>query len=178
MTSEYNLDSIFGDMASATEMTSELTFIKKGDTLILAMCPPLEYKGKPVLTVAVESEYQGKKGKQFIVRFIKLVKNGKEIDWENSTVTGIPLPSTIVSALAKLYETEYPLAVQECSLLMVTKNPKTEMVPSPKTVKIPDAIWESTKTLSWEKLVEAYDTVQGKKDETNTAEEKDDSTPW
>lgn len=169
-----NLDQIFSEMENAVELSSDLVFLKKGDEHILAMCPPLEHNGKETLVVPVDSEYQGQKGKQYIVRFIDIKRNEKEIDWENSKVIGIPLPRTVVGKIVKFYNSEYSLAVQNQSLLMLTKNPKTDVNPSPKTVEIPTEIWESTSEMTWEILLEAYDQSQNKSEE----KEEKDSVPW
>lgn len=179
--SEFNLDSLFADLEQETKLTSILLFPKKGDDLVLAMLPPLEFEGKPKLSIAIEAEFNGKISQQHIMRFALLHKNGKTIDWEKTQFVGIPLAPTYVAQIVKAYKSEFQLAQQEQSLILLTKTDKTNLVFTPKAVKIPDDVWNAENQPTWEELLKAHQdmkaNIAAKKDGGKTADKKDE-VPW
>ena len=182
-TMQFDLDSLFNDLENETKLQSVLVFPKKGDELVLAMLPPLEYEGKPKLSVAIEAEFNGKISQQHIIRFAMLNKNGKTIDWDKTQFVGIPLAPTYVAQIVKAYKSEFQLAQQEQSLIILTKADKTNLVFTPKTVKIPDEVWNADNQPTWEQLLKAHEdmktNIAAKKDGKGKKEEsKDESTPW
>lgn len=156
--SDYNLDDLFGEMKEETAFTSELYIPKAGADDTLVMLPPMEYEGKPKLAVMVKGNYQGQETKQYIVRFIKMVK-GK--GWEGAVHVGIPLPATVVSKLAQSREDGYPLGEQITNGLKLLKPKKVEISVLPKQVTVPDDLWNGGSELTWEILVESYNQMQG-----------------
>jgi hypothetical protein len=181
MSEQFNLDDLFGQMEQETKLTSVLMFPKKGDELLLAMLPPTEFEGKPKLSVAIEADFNGKVSQQHIVRFILIPKEGKVFGWDKVQFVGIPLAPTYVAQLIKLYKTDYQLAQQECNLLVLNKGEKTVITPTPKTIKIPDEVWNHDNQPTWEDLVKAHQDMKtnmaakknGKADEKGT-----EKNPW
>lgn len=175
----FNLDDVFGTMEEETKLNSILLYTKKGDDLVLAMLPPMLYEGKPKLSVAVDGEYNGKPFKQHIVRFMLLHKDGKTVDWTKTKYVGIPLAPSYISQLTTAYKTEYAIAVQNCSLILLNKAEKTTLTFTPKTIQIPDEIWQGGESLTWEALVQAHSDMQTAVANKNGKKtEEKDSTPW
>ena len=155
--SDYNLNDLFSEIETATAFTSELYMPKKGADEVLVMLPPLEYKGKPCLFVEVKGDYQGTENRQFMVRFIKMVK-GK--GWEGAAYVGIPLPSGQATKLAVSRKDGYPLGEQETQGIKLMKPVKLELSILPKKVTVPDELWTNSSELTWEILLEQYNQMQ------------------
>ena len=183
MSENFNLDSLFDVMENETKLTSVLYYPKKGDQVILAMLPPLQHQGEFKLAVPIETEYQGKVGKQFIVRFIMFnLVNGKP-DTQNPKYVGIPLAPTLVQTLVKAYKGEYRLAVQECHFIELSKADKTVLTFRPTQKRIPDEIWNVGLTSpTWEELIEANlsmkQNVAAKANGGKKTEDTKEDTPW
>lgn len=180
MNTTFNLDDIFGQMENETKLTSTLYYPKKGEQLILAMLPPLKYNGEFKLSLPIETEYNGKKGQQFIVRFLMFNLVGGKPDTSNPKYVGIPLAPTLVAQLVKYYKGEYQLAQQTCHFLELTKVDKTVITPRPSVKTIPDEIWNPGLTQpTWEELLQAnidMKTAQATKQGGNKEVKED--TPW
>lgn len=174
----FNLDDVFGTMEEETKLNSILMYPKKGDDLLLAMLPPMEFEGKAKLSVAVNGEYQGKPTTQHIVRFIVLHKEGKSVDWSKSKYVGIPLSPTYVTQIIKAYKTEFPIAVQTCSLVILNKAEKMVLTFTPKTVTIPDEVWQGGESLTWQELIQAHTDMKNNMANKNGKKEATEDTPW
>lgn len=178
MSELFNLDDVFGTLEDETKLNSALMFVKKGEEHLLAMLPPMLYDGKPKLSIAVEGEYEGKATLQHVVRFILLHKDGKQVDWSKSKYVGIALAPTLVTQIVTAYKSEFELAKQTCSLIVLSKPQKTTLVFTPKTVTIPDEVWNAGESLTWQTILEAHESMKSNMAKKGTKSEGKDETPW
>lgn len=176
----FDLDAAFGLLEEESKVSSVLYYPKKGEKLVLALLPPLEYQGQEKLGLPIEAEFNGKVSKQIIIRFAMFGFTNDKVDYSKTQYVGIPLAPTFTSQLAKAHKEEYSLGVQECNLIVLEKADKTVISFKPKTVKLPDEVWQIGLTVpTWEELLEAHNNMKqnqaNKKngDKDKKADEKD-----
>lgn len=179
---DFNLDTMFDDLENASKFNSVLYYPKKGDSVVLVMLPPLEYKGEAKLALPIETEYNGKKSQQFMIRFIMFNKVNGKPDTNNPKYVGIPLAPTYVQQIVKAYKGEYQLAKQECHMILLDKGEKTVLTFSPTVKKVPDELW-NTGLLSptWEELLKAEQeqkAAQAEKKNGKSDSKVAESSPW
>lgn len=142
------------------EGDSSIYFLKNNTPPTLAfMLPPLEYQGKEVLTVPVDSEYQGQPGKQYLVRFGILVKDNvtQQINLNLTRFVGIPLPMSAIKQIVEGKSTGYSLGTQNCHGVVITKVGKTNISFNPKEISIGEDVWrKGISSPTWEELIEEY----------------------
>lgn len=183
MSELFNLDDVFGEMENETKLSSVVRYLKRGEEVLLAMLPPMEYEGKPKLAIPIQGEYEGKPTTQFVLRFIVLHKVDRNVDWSKSSYVAIPLAQSLIAQIVDARKKDYALGEQTCNLLVVTKPQKTNIVFTPKTVTIPNDVWQGGETLTWAVILEALESMKENmsKKASKDAAAKDtltEATPW
>lgn len=187
---EFNLEDAFGELEQAAKQSNLLKMFKAGESAIMAMLPPLEYKGKKTLFLQVASSFADRKtGKQttsdqFLIRFMIFTFENGKVDYSKTQYVAVPLAKTFAEQLAKAFKSEYQLAQQECHLIELNKAEKMVLTFKPKLIKIADEAWQKgLNTPTWEEIVEAHQKMEDAKankgkDVKKPDVVKDESTPW
>ena len=164
-----------------------LIFIKKGQKYFTAILEPKKLNDEYKIGTKVDSEYEGKKFNQFIIRVIYIpLKSDNNLDFENSYGCGIVIPISIAGQIARLFQdsnnnpAEDPkqLACNPCNLLLFTKEPKTAVTITSKIVEIPSKDWERCNEIEWKQILDAYEASQGNQSETEKKEENNSEVPF
>jgi len=175
----FNLEAAFGDLELETQLKSVLYYVKKGQTLALAMLPPMEFQGTPKLSISVESDFNGKKFQQHIVRFAMFDFTSGKVDYSKTQFVGIPLASTYITQLVKAFKDEFKVATQDFNLIELQKAEKTLITFKPKIVRMPDELWETgSKAPTWDELLQAHTSMRENIDKKKDGVKTEASTPW
>ena len=178
-----NILDLFNDLTSEFAFESSLLFIKKDERTVVALCAPGEYNGKQTLGAKVENDYKGKPSPQIILKVINVpFDSSGNIKKEEMGTKGLIVPPTVAFQISKSFEESLNnptedskvLGEQKANLISLIKQTvgnkvQTSVMLTSKTFEIPNEVWEQSKEVSLESLVNDY--YEMKKAMSNNKEE-------
>lgn len=184
-----DVNSLFGDYE--VNGRGKIYQFKKGRH-VLALLPPLEYKGSLKYSLPVETFFKGKKAAfpSYLYRVIVIPEGKFGLEMDKAFVTGAVINQTLTTKIAATFKTsdsdlvaKTELALNdssECHLMIFMKGEaatdKLEISFTVKKLRIPTEIYQDA-DLDWETLLEDYQAYvdnfnKNDKPEKQTAEQE------